>query len=204
MKIDSTGWEIVGASGITVKLETPGLNIEVGASYIRLPIRHIESNTSTLLQGPGVGGGFGASIAIPGVSISGSLDQFPADGIGSIIKVNPHKKENFVEDDFYGNMMVFSLSAGKEVSGELSGVLWFKKPVEACLIDLKCSRKQLKDIAVNVFKLLIGSRVPGGTALVLAQRLYSLTKAAGSFAGMNIESQLLGAGVDVFHYRVSV
>jgi hypothetical protein len=136
MTYEPTKWRITGASGLTVKAGTPIARVEVGASYIRLPIQNINTGESVLLKGAGIGGGFGGSISSPFISASGSLDQFPSNGIGKIIKGPAGLSRPYEKKDFFGDIMIISLSAGKEVSGQFSGVLWLNQPVERCMINL--------------------------------------------------------------------
>jgi hypothetical protein len=203
MSISSTGWKISGASGLTAKVGTPIANIEVGISYIRLPIEKAGSPQQFMLRGVGGGIGAGLSISTPIISASGSLDQFPASGLGEIIKGAAPTKKNYSFEDFFGEAFVFSLGAGKQISGQLSGVIWLNEPVERCIAELSCSRSELRQIAKNALLTALGATTPVGA---VAQKTYSLlkrSKALGSFAGINLESQLIGAGVDIFSYRLS-
>ena len=147
MKFKSTGWEITGSSGVSAKIETPVANIGIGASYIRLPIENSQTKQKVMLQGVGGGVGVGLSISTPVVSVSGSLDQFPADGIGKIIEGTSPLEKVYRATDFFGEILVFSLSGGKQISGQLSGILWLKEPVERCISSLNCSPAELKMIA---------------------------------------------------------
>ena len=202
MKFKSTGWEITGSSGITVKGGTPIANVEIGISYIRLPIANVKTGQKVLLKGVGAGGGVGLSISTPVVTASGSLDQFPSDGIGSIVEGISVPNSQYKASDFFGEIMVFSLSAGKELTGQLSGVLWLNQPVSACLARMNCSKNELKLIARKMLLNMYGVAVPPAGLISSVNDLFRRTKAAGCFAGMNVESQLIGAGADVFGYRV--
>lgn len=202
MSFKSTGWEIAGASGLSINVGTPVVNVELGASYIRLPIENPKTQKNVMLQGIGIGGSLGGSISTPVLTASGSLDQFPADGIGAIVKGPAGAGVQFAKADFFGEILVFSISAGKEVSGELSGVLWLTEPVESCLSRMNCSKEELKEVAKGVLLKSFGVAVPAVTSLGDLAMLYNRTKAAGSFLAMNLETQLLGAGLSVFGYRV--
>jgi hypothetical protein len=109
----------------------------------------------------------------------------------------------YVKDDFFGDIMVVSLSAGKQVSGQLSGVLWLNQPVERCMISLSCSKDDMCKIARHAIYTMVGAAIPGGNLVNQARRLMELTRAAGSFVAMSAETQLIGANVDLFQYRVS-
>jgi hypothetical protein len=100
-------------------------------------------------------------------------------------------------------MVVFSLSAGKQVSGQLSGVLWLNQPVEHCMMSLSCSKDDICKIARHAMYTMSGVAIPGGNVISQARRLMELTRAAGSFVSMNVETQLIGTSADVFNYMVS-
>lgn len=150
-----------------------------------------------------MGIGAGVSISTPVVSVSGSLDQFPSAGIGEIIKGAAPVRRNYEFEDFFGEAFIFSLGAGKQLSGQLSGIIWLNEPIERCLLELSCSRTELREIGKNALLSALGAANPVGA---VAQKAYSLlkkSKALGSFAGINLESQLIGAGVDIFSYRLA-
>lgn len=203
MHTQSTGWKISGSSGYSIKAATPVANIEIGASYIKLPIKNIDSDRQSVLRGAGYGVGAGLSISTPVITASGSLDQFPSSGIGEIIRGAASTKKSHSFEDFFGEAFVFSLGAGKQISGQLSGIIWLIEPVERCLVHLNCSRSELSEIAKNAFLKAFGAAHPVGA---IAEKTYSLlrrSKALGSFSGINLESQLIGAGADIFTYRLS-
>lgn len=202
MSIKFTDWEITGSSGLTVKAGTPIANVEIGASYIRLPIENTRTKQKVMLQGIGAGVGAGLSISTPIITVSGSLDQFPADGIGRIIKGTAPLNRQYTASDFFGEILVFSLSGGKEITGQLSGLLWLKDSVEVCLARLNCSSGDLVVIAQQALLKAAGVSLPPVGVALKANDLYQRTKAAGCFVATNLESQLIGAGADIFSYRV--
>lgn len=135
MNTSSTGWKISGASGLAAKAGTPIANIEVGISYIKLPIEKTGSAQQFILRGVGGGIGAGLSISTPVISAFDSLDQFPATGLGEIIKGSAPIKKNYSFEDFFGEAFVFSLGAGKQISGQLSGVIWRTNPLSGVLLS---------------------------------------------------------------------
>jgi len=204
MKFKSTGWEITGASGVTATVETPIINLGISASYIRLPIRDTKSpkKKPIMLTGIGGGGDFGVSLASPGASVSGSLDAFPADGIGQIVKGTSPLNRPYKASDFSGDILVFGVNGGIQISGQLSGVLWLTEPAVNCVKRLNCSSTRLITIARQTLMLTIGMSVPSVTIPMIAHDLYKSTKAAGCFAATNITTQLAGIGVNVYKYTV--
>jgi len=166
-----------------------------------MPILNTKTGEKAMLKGAGVGAGLGASISIPFVNASGSLDSFPADGIGSIIR-GPFAPTRFKLSDFEGEIMLFSLSAGKEISGQLSGVLWLKESVNSCLASMNCSKEEILPIAKQAVMRSFGVTLPGVGLAYESRLLYNRTKAAGCFTAMNVETQLIGANANVFSYRV--
>jgi hypothetical protein len=195
--------ELTGNSGLTVKAGTPVVNVEIGASYIRLPIENIDTKQNVLLQGAGIGFGVGFSISTPVVTVSGSLAQFPSGGIGKIIEGAVPLGRPYKTSDFFGEIMVFSMSGGKEVSGQLSGVLWLREPIQSCILRLDCSVSDLKAIARSTLLKAVGVVLPAACMIAEVNELYRRTKCVGCFLGMNFETQLIGLGADVFRYRVT-
>jgi len=201
MNFKNTDWRITGASGGAVMVGTPELQVEIGAGYIRMPILNTKTGEKAMLKGSGMGAGLGVSLSIPFVNASGSLDSFPADGIGSIVQ-GPVALPKYKISNFEGDIMVFSLNAGKEISFQLSGVLWLKQSAQSCLAGMNCSKEEMLSIAKLTVMRSFGVMVPGVGLANESRMLYNRTKAIGCFSAMNVATQLAGAGGDIFYYRV--
>ncbi len=199
MKTEPTGWEITGASGATITAGTPIARIAVGLSRIELPIENPQTGEQALVTGNGVGMA-GSIDGNPSLfSLSGSAPEFPADGIGHIVRGPAAPEGAFEVDHFDGDLMVLTLGAGAGVGGTLSAAAWLALPAEACIREFKCSRSQFKQIAINTILRALGSRVPlvrpVAQSVILSQRI----KAAGLFAGTVLQSSA-SLSTDLFMY----
>src|SRR5690554_3181381 len=126
MELESTGWEIAGASGTQVMAGTPIARIEIGGAHIVLPIKHTENNKLVTLKGLGTGFGLGASISVPFLNASYSHEDFPASRIGSIYQgLSRPDGDVYTESDFNGGVLVKTLTIGKQVSANVWSALWF-------------------------------------------------------------------------------
>jgi hypothetical protein len=79
------------------------------------------------LHGIGGGAGLGASISIPFINASGSADQFPSAGLGSIFRGFSAPDREFEKNDFTGNLIVASVGGGTYgTSTQWSLAMWLK------------------------------------------------------------------------------
>jgi len=189
--LEKTDWKIAGASGLTVTVGTPEVEIEIGGSYLRLPLKQRSNGEQTMLQGGGAGVGVGLSISIPFLNASGSLDDFPSTGLGAIHKGWAAPDGAMTIDHFKGFATVVSMSGGDiGKSTQLSSVFFTKQPIEQCLDG--CSMTEIAFILVDQGL----SATPSTKGLALMMK----TKAFGFFIGINVATHLAGIGADVYEY----
>ena len=197
MLINSTDWKIVGSSGGTVTVGSPEIEISVGVSYIRLPIKNGRTGEQVLLQGVGGGISAGVSISIPFVNASGSLDDFPSTGLGPIFRGIVAPDRAFTKQDFTGFMTVLGVGGGAMAkSTQLSAALWTKRPLVECLAESNCTAADLSAAIVQNAL----SVTPTTSSLALLAR----TKALGFFMGINAATHIAGGGADMYEYYMSI
>lgn len=206
MEFDTTGWEIAGASGLQVTVGTPIARIEVGGAHVVMPIKHVADNRVVTLEGPGAGVLGGFSVSVPGINASYSHKDFPAEKIGSIYAgLSRPDGGTYGDADFTGGLVVKTLTVGKQISGAVSSAMWFNAPVEICIARNNCTREEFFEIMNNVLESYIrGGFNTVGMSTHVMQRFAKSVKAVGFFAGMSLETQLIGASVDAFVYNVSI
>ncbi len=201
MKTEPTGWEITGASGATITAGTPIARIAVGLSRIELPIENTETGKRALIAGNG--GGIASSIDgnLSPFSLSGSAAEFPADGIGHIVRGPATPEGAFEVDHFDGDLLVLTLGAGAGVGGTLSAAAWLAQSAEACILEFNCARGQFKQIAINTIGRALSLPYPPALfateSVILSQRI----KAIGLFAGTVLQTSV-GVGSELFLYSV--
>ena len=197
MLINATDWTIVGSSGGTVTIGSPEIEISVGVSYIRLPIKNERTGEQVLLQGVGGGVSAGVSISIPFVNASGSLDEFPSTGLGPIFRGIAAPERAFTKQDFTGFMTVLGVGGGAMAkSTQISAALWTKRPLVECLAEANCTKVDIAAAAVqNALSI-----TPATNSFALLAR----TKALGFFMGINVATHVAGGGADMYEYYVSI
>lgn len=205
MDLVSTNWEILGSSGATARFGTPGLRVELGGGNIKLPIRSLITEDVVELAGIGAGVSIGAGISLPFANASWSGDDFPASRIGSIYAgYDRPETGQYQRNDFFGGLIVQSLGAGKQISGNICCAIWMSDPVEICALRLSCTKAELMQIANNVGAMVLrGGVVPFGVGRYQVERFLKSTKAVGFFTGISLETQLLGVSANAYYYRVS-
>jgi len=123
-----SNWRIAGSAGVDVQVETPVVNVSVGASYLQLPLKNIETKEQITLHMGGVAGGVGVGVSAFGiVDIEGSLSAFPSDGIGRIV-TNFNQSGRIKKSDFTGNRVLALSVGGKAGAGASLMALAFIKP----------------------------------------------------------------------------
>ncbi|MCK7543604.1 hypothetical protein MLC59_05425 [Marinobacter bryozoorum] len=184
---------------------TPIARVEIGGAHIVLPIKHTENKKLVTLKGPGAGFGLGASISVPFVNGSYSHEDFPASKIGSIYQgLSRPNRGVYTEADFNGGVLVKTLTAGKQISANVSAAMWFDAPVEACMARMSCSREEFFQIMENVIVSYVRGKFNAvGVGVHTMERFMKSVKAVGFFSGLSLETQLIGASVDAFVYNVS-
>lgn len=206
MDIVSTNWEILGSSGTTTRFGTPGLKVELGGGSIKLPIRSLANEEDVVeLSGIGAGISVGIGISLPFANASWSGDDFPASRIGCIYAgYDRPEAGQYQRNDFFGGLIIQSLGAGKQISGNICCAIWMSDPVEVCALRLSCSKAELMQIANNVGAMVLrGGVVPFGVGRYQIERFLRNTKAVGFFTGVSLETQLLGMSATAYYYRVS-
>lgn len=109
-------WRIAGSAGLTVQVETPVVNLSVGASYLQLPLENTRTQEKMTLHLAGGGVGFGVGLSLFGVvDVEGSLSAFPSNGIGRML-MGPRANGQLRRSDFSGNR-VMAVSAGAKAVG---------------------------------------------------------------------------------------
>jgi len=189
-------WSITGNSGITGTVGTPTLKIQVGLSYLRLPVRDKASTKAKMLQGIGGGVSAGASLETPWtdwVNVSGSPDFYPSSGIGPIYRAVTKPDKKYVVKNLTGDFLVLGGSGTANLNGlNICMGLWLTNPMVQCLTDsTKCDIKAT--VSGEILKIL-----PGGFPLSILAN----THAIGFFWGLVNTTDVLSAGISAFQYRM--
>jgi hypothetical protein len=199
MLLKAGEWRISGSSGVSATVGTPNLKIQVGGSHLTLPLENTITKKKVNLTGLGVG----ASVGISGmetpltdwVNTSISTKDMPSDGLGAIYKRTTHKQA-YKPEDFTGFMTVISGGASiAATSGEVSMAIWQRYPIEQCMIDglQKCNIIQTITSTSLMLNL---STLPLATIEAI--------HAIGFFSGVSATTDLLGAGLNTFSYRMTL
>lgn len=199
----ATNWEIAGASGVTASVETPLANFSLSGGFAKFPLINTKTKQQIVLEGWGLGGGLGVSTPNLGpLSASGSLDEFPADGIGKILKGPSASKSALHSNDFVGSVAVLTASAGSHASVSAGAVLWLKDLVSNCLVmRSNCSKKEILQAFLSVALLPVRT---SPVTPVAAADLAARTKAIGHFAGLGLDSSILQANLSLEFYQMSL
>lgn len=108
-------WRIAGSAGADVQVETPVVNLSVGAGYLQLPLENTRTQETATLHMAGVEVGLGIGESLFGiVDIEGSLLSFPSNGIGKIL-IGPRGRAPLRKNDFVNNRAMI-LTAGYKVA----------------------------------------------------------------------------------------
>jgi hypothetical protein len=190
-------WAIAGNSGVTGTVGTPTLKIQVGLSYLKLPVRENGEKKSNMLRGVGAGFSGGVSLETPWtdwLNVSGSADFYPANGLGPIYRKVGAPDKKYSVKNLTGDFLVLGGSGTANLHGmNLCLGLWLTNRVDQCLADAaKC------DIRATVTGELL-KIVPGGFPLSILAN----THAVGVFWGLVNTTDVLSAGVSAFQYRMA-
>lgn len=169
---------------------------------LQIPLMNTRTQSDVVLKGIGMGISTGANIPVTGpLSLSGSLDEFPADGIGKIIKGNATHKRNLVESDFVGTGVVISAAAGSHAGGSISAILWLQKTPQQCDDFFKgCSARQRIDILISTAKRISGLSFATNSPVGAVTYLASHTACAGFCTGMELSTDILHASVTAQYF----
>jgi hypothetical protein len=200
MLFKAADWRIAGSSGETVTIGTPNLQIQIGGSRLKLPIKNTKSGDEATLYG--YGGGISAGVSLVDTPLTDlgnvtiSTSEMPSDGIGNIYRrdISPYKP--YTAKDFTGVLTV--IGGGPSVAaieGSICMAVWQKYPLAQCFIDGWSSCNVIKSIT-NTGLLLNPATIPAAVA--------QATHAIGLFAGVAATTDLLGAGASAFTYNMSV
>jgi hypothetical protein len=136
-KFKRPDWRIAGSSGVTVTVGTPVVQIQVGASYLRLPVRNKVTTKTSMLHGPGVGQSHGGAMETPWtdlLNISGSPDFYPSNGIGHIFRKAGMPDRPYTLRKLTGELLVLAADGGANFQGaSLCLALWLKGNYGDCL-----------------------------------------------------------------------
>jgi hypothetical protein len=196
-KFRRSNWSIAGNSGVTATVGTPIARIQVGGSYLRLPVRNKESSETSMLQGIGVGGSLSISPEIPWTdffNISGSPDFYPSNGIGPIFRKAGQPDKPYKLDKLTGDLLVLAANGATNFHGvSLCLGLWLKGNLGNCLNDITgCDLRMTVAGAVLTI-------TPAGFPPSILMKTY----AVGVFWGLVNTTDVLSAGGSAFQYRLS-
>jgi hypothetical protein len=194
-------WNIVSSSGVSGTIGTPIVQLQVGGSYIKLPLKNTKSNKEAILKGYGGGAAIGVSIDTPIsdlFNISMSTDDTPSTGLGPIFqkvdnsgRVDPYKPE-----DFTGALLVVTGAAGAAaINGTISMAMWQRFPIAQCVIEGLSSCNIFKAVS-NTTLMLNPSTLP----VALADAVHAI----GFFSGLEATTDLASAGGNAFMYRTTL
>lgn len=191
-------WSITGNSGVTGSVGTPTLEIQVGLSYLRLPVRDKNTTKAKILRGIGAGVSAGVSLETPWtdwINVSGSPDFYPANGLGPIYRKAGTPDKKYKVKNLFGDFLVLGGSGAANLYGmNLCLGLWLENGLEQCLMDgAKCDIRAT--ITGEVLKI-----IPGGFPMSILMK----THAVGVFWGLVNTTDVLSAGVSAFQYRMSI
>lgn len=189
-------WSIAGDSGVTGTVGTPTLRIQVGLSYLRLPVRDKGIKKAKMLKGPGLGVSAGVAAEFPvtdWLNVSGSPKFYPGSGLGPIFRKVTKPDKKYAIKNLTGDFLVFGGSGSANFYGtNICMGLWLTDNVAQCLQDMKeCNIRAT--VSGEILKIL-----PGGLPLSLLVN----THAIGFFWGLVNTTDALSAGVSVFQYRM--
>lgn len=198
-------WEITGGSGANVSIGTPIAKVSFEAGIAQVPLFNNRTQAGLNLEGKVVGASYGTNFPTLGpVSVSGSLAEFPADGIGKIIKGFATQKRNLVESDFVGTGIILSAAAGSHVGGSMSLILWLKKTPQQCKELFRgCSRENQIRTIISTAKRTAGLSFASTSPAAAVTYLTSQTACVGLCTGMEMSTDILHASVTMQYFLFS-
>lgn len=190
-------WSITGNSGVTATVGAPIIKVQVGGSYLQLPILNRSRSQTARLRGKGLGVSFGVSPEFPWsdlFNVTISPDFYPSNGVGSIYRKVGEPDRSYTPRDLAGNFMVLGVTGAANLYGaDLCLGLWLTADIGQCLLGMEeCKmRVSVTSSALSLF--------PGGFPLAVLAR----THAAGLFWGTANTTDVLSLAGSVFQYRMS-
>ena len=194
-------WGIVSSSGASGTVGLPVVKIQVGASFIKLPLKNASTNKEAIIKGYGAGAAIGVSIETPISDIfnfSMSTDDTPSTGLGQIFQKvdNSGRITAYKPEDFTGPMLVLTGAVGAAaINGTVSVAMWQKYPIAQCVLEGLSSCNIIKAVT-NTTLMLNPSTIPIGIA--------DAVHAIGFFTGLEATTDLAGAGGNAFMYRTTL
>lgn len=181
---------------------TPIAKVSFDAGFAKIPLSNTRTQYALPLEGVGLGGSLGVGVGVLGpVTLSGSLDEFPADGIGKIIKGNASQNRNLVESDFLGTGVVLSAAAGSHAAGSISAVMWLQRSPQQCEEFFgSCSTEQKLSIIASTVKRIAGLSYAATSPAGMITYLASQTTCIGLCTGMELSTDILHAGLTAQYF----
>ena len=195
-----TSWKITGTSGGSVSIGTPVINLAVAAGFIKFSLT--DGSRTFTISGQEIGADLAVSVPNLGpLGLSGSLDEFPSDGIGNIYTGPASQNRELKSGDLSGTLAVLTFGAGSHVAGATGAVLWLSHTFTECM-DFKnyCSKYDLIRGFIGAAFAPVKVIVPVAGLVDITSR----TKAIGLFAGIEMNSSLLHAGIRLSFCQVSI
>lgn len=193
--ITRSNWEVTGSSGVTVAVGLPVIDLSAGVATLKLPLenRTTKPRGKITLKGKGAGIEAGVTMGFP-ISISGSTDSFPSDGIGKIYSgfLAPRNRA-FRARDFLGHLTVISFGGTLGVHNAcLNLAVWTNQHFQECMSSFTSCN-------LSDFILLAGkarASIPGGPLVSLAYG----SKALALYWGINLSSEGASLGGTAYHF----
>jgi hypothetical protein len=190
-------WRITGSSGVTATAGTPNLKIQLGGSFIRLPVKKEGTNTSGILGGVGLGGQGGGGVEAPWtdfVNVSGSPQFYPSKGIGQIYRKINKPDYSYSLQKLTGQFMVIAATGSINFYGATFCMgLWLDNYIGECINDFR-------NCKISIVLTETGLRLlPGAIPLSILIK----THAVGLFWGGVNTTDISSASISVFKYHLT-
>lgn len=200
MLFQASEWRIAGSSGETVTVGTPNLEIQIGGGRLNLPIRNTRTGEMANLvdYGTGISAGISALEAPLTDWVNGSIStsSMPSDGIGTIFRKATASGKPYTAKDLTGVLTVFSGGGSiSATSDALALALWQNFQIAEYLRAGVRKCDIIKAITNTALVL---------NPCIMPVALLNATHAVGLFTGVAATTNLLGAGLSVFSYHLSV